>query len=195
MYNNQYQIRRKFFRKHANRSDVPKHRPRTDLPDRAQLQFQIVLESSWNVMAHGDAREEKWRGNWRMEWVASTLHTTSKLGVFSITTADTHTSAASSRLNWRPRRFKWTRPFRRKTKSGFCACAITFQTQSTNKHIWTYSAKLVCATLLRSWIRRNSYVLAVALASLMTTEGNSCACPCKHVTGYGVRTQNCQQLS
>jgi hypothetical protein len=45
-----------------------------------------------------------------------------------------HTSAASIRLNWRPpRRFKWTRPFRRKTKSGFCACAITFQTQSTIK--------------------------------------------------------------
>ena len=29
------------------------------------------------------------------------------------------------------RRFKWTRPFGRKTKCGFCACAITFQTQST----------------------------------------------------------------
>jgi len=29
-----------------------------------------------------------------------------------------------------PFRFKWTRPFRRKTKFGFCACAITFQTQS-----------------------------------------------------------------
>jgi hypothetical protein len=28
-------------------------------------------------------------------------------------------------------RVKLTRPFRRKTKSGFCACAITFQTQST----------------------------------------------------------------
>jgi len=27
------------------------------------------------------------------------------------------------------RRFKWIRPFRRKTKYGFCACAITFQTQ------------------------------------------------------------------
>jgi len=26
-----------------------------------------------------------------------------------------------------PGRFKWTRPFRRKTKCGFCACAITFQ--------------------------------------------------------------------
>jgi len=45
----------------------------------------------------------------------------------SITTADAHTSAASSRLNWRPCRFKWTGPFRRKTKSGFCTCAITFQ--------------------------------------------------------------------
>jgi hypothetical protein len=82
-------------------------------------------------MAHGDAREGKWRGNWRMEWVASILHTTSEHGVSSITTADAHTSTASSRPNWRPRRSKWTRPFRRKTKSGFCACAITFQTQST----------------------------------------------------------------
>jgi hypothetical protein len=67
-----------------------------------------------------------------MEWVASTLHTTAEHGVSSITTADARTPAASSRLNWRPRRFKWTRPFRRRTKSGFCACAITFQTQSTN---------------------------------------------------------------
>ena len=82
-------------------------------------------------MAHGDAREGKWRGNWRMEWVASTLHTTSEHGVCSITTTDAHTSAASSRLNWRPHRFKWTRPFRRKTKSGFYVCATTFQTQST----------------------------------------------------------------
>jgi len=56
-------------------------------------------------------------------------HTTSERGVSSITTADAHTSAASSRLNWRPRRFKWNRPFRRKTKSDFCACAITFQTR------------------------------------------------------------------
>ena len=85
-----------------------------------------AVESNWNVMAHGDAREGKWKGNWRMELVASTLHTTSEHGVSSITTADAHNSAASSRLNWRPRRFKWTRPFRRKTKSGFCACAITF---------------------------------------------------------------------
>jgi hypothetical protein len=84
-------------------------------------------------MVHGDAREGKWRGNWRMEWVASTLHTTSQHVVSSLTTADAHTSAVSSRLNWRPRRFKLTRPFRRKTKSGFCACAITFQLDSNYK--------------------------------------------------------------
>ena len=68
------------------------------------------LEYSWNVMAHCDARVGKWRGNWRMEWVASTLHTTSEHGVSSITTADVHTSVSSSRVNWRHRRFKWTRP-------------------------------------------------------------------------------------
>ena len=66
-----------------------------------------------------------------MEWIASTLHTTSEHGVSSITTADVHTSGASSLLNWRPHRFKRTRPFRRKTKSGFCACVVTFQLTST----------------------------------------------------------------
>ena len=64
--------------------------------------IKLQVDSSWNVMAHGDAREGEWRGNWRMEWVASTLHTTSEHGVSSITTADTHASAVSSRLNWRP---------------------------------------------------------------------------------------------
>ena len=64
----------------------------------------------------------KWRGNWRMEWVASTLHTTSELGVSCIPTADSHNSAASSRLNLRPCPFKWTHHFRRKKKSGFCVC-------------------------------------------------------------------------
>jgi hypothetical protein len=108
----------------------PTHRTyRNVCPGMIRVQIYKV-ESSWNLMAHGDARVGKWRGNWRMEWVASPLHTTSEHGVSSITTADAHTSAASSRLNWRPREFKWTRPFRRKTKSDFCACAITFQMQA-----------------------------------------------------------------
>jgi hypothetical protein len=98
-----------------------------------------LVDSSWNMMAQGEAREGKWRGKWRMEWVVSTLsvlHITSELGVYSITTADAHTSAVSSRLNWSPCRFKWTRPFRWKTKSVFCACAITFQTQYTCYSVW-----------------------------------------------------------
>ena len=66
------------------------------------VQFQTMLESSSIVMAHGDARVGWWRGNWRMPWVASTFHTTSEHGVSSITTADAHTSAASSLLKWRP---------------------------------------------------------------------------------------------
>jgi len=66
-----------------------------------------------------------------MEWVTSTLYTTSEHGLSSITIADAHTSTASSRLNWGGHRFKWARPFRRQTKSVFCACVITFQTQST----------------------------------------------------------------
>jgi len=92
-------------------------------------------------MAHGDAREGKWRGNWQLGWVVSTLHTTSEHGVSSITTTDAHTSAASSRLSWRLRRFKWTRPFRRKTKSGFCACAIIFQLASAFKFMFKQSMK------------------------------------------------------
>jgi len=114
------------------------------------MSWPILIESSWKVMAHGNAREGKWRRNWRMQWVASTLRTTSEHGVSSITTADAHTSAASSRLNWRLCRFKWTRPFRRKTKSGFCACAITFQTQSTIHYISNKGFKP-----LRSFVNNN----------------------------------------
>ena len=59
-------------------------------------------------------RDGKWRGNRRMEWVASTLHTTSEHGVSSITTADAHTSAASSQLKWHPCQLKWIRLFRQR---------------------------------------------------------------------------------
>jgi len=79
-------------------------------------------------MAHGDEREGS-KGE--SGGVGSQyLHTTSEHGASSITTADAYTSAASSRLNLRHRQFKWTRPFRRKTKSGFWACAFTFHSQS-----------------------------------------------------------------
>jgi hypothetical protein len=87
----------------------------------------------WNVMAHGDAWEGKWKGKRRLERVATILAL--YLGTWSIhgLPADPHSLTASSRLNWLPRRFKWTRPFLWKNKSGFCVCAITFQTCSTQR--------------------------------------------------------------
>jgi len=72
------------------------------------LQY-VRVESSWNVMAHGDAREGNWRRNWRMDWVASTLHTTSEHGVSSITTADAaHLGCQQSTELTPTGRFKWT---------------------------------------------------------------------------------------
>jgi len=42
------------------------------LPFKANLRpGSNVVELVRNLVAHGDAREGKWRGNWRMEWVAS----------------------------------------------------------------------------------------------------------------------------
>ena len=99
-------------------------------------EYLIILK-----LVHGRACSEPGGTWWRTggevkgklaNWVGSQYsHSTSERGLSSITKADAHTSAASSRLNWRPHRFEWTRPFRVKTKSGFCACAITFRTSYT----------------------------------------------------------------
>jgi hypothetical protein len=131
-----------------------------------------AVESSWNVMAHSDAREGKWRGNWRMQWVASTLHTTSEHGESSITNADAHTSAASSRLNWRPHRFKWTRPFRRKTKSGFCACGITFQLASTTV-VQDNDQERKCQHLNKQFRGRTPIILSYLLQSYNVSSVNT----------------------
>ena len=73
----------------------------------------------WHTVTHGRA---KWRGNCRMQWVASTLHTTSEHGVSSITTADgAHLGCLqSTELTPRPPGwFKWTHPFRAKDEIWF----------------------------------------------------------------------------
>ena len=90
-------------------------------------------------MAHGDAREGKWRGNWRMEWLASTL--TLPWNMVYPALLPLMCTPRLPVVGWTdaPRRFKWIRPFRRKTKSSFCACAITFQTQSTAVSITNHS--------------------------------------------------------
>jgi hypothetical protein len=133
-------------------------------------------------MAHGDAREEKWRENWRMEWVVSKRHMTAEhrlARAVQTLQADVYSSPASSRGNWFPRRFKKTCPLRRKTKSGFCACAITFQTQSTSPvaRTWTrwvqylpvqmhiFSIYLyVWGTQWRSWLRHRATRRNVAVS-------------------------------
>jgi hypothetical protein len=93
------------------------------------------VELVWNLVTHGDAREGKWKGKLANGVGSQYSHATSEHGVSSITQADAHTSVASSWLNWRPHQFKWTCPFRRKTKSGFCACAITFRTSYTGSFL------------------------------------------------------------
>ena len=103
-----------------------------------------ILHAHLNVKACGILRSEcdgtRWRTGGEVKGKMTNgvgsqySHTTSQRGVSSITNADARTSAASSRLNWLPRRFKWTRPFRRKTKCGFCACAIRFRTSSTYRN-------------------------------------------------------------
>jgi hypothetical protein len=104
-------------------------------------------------------------------------HTTSKHGVPSITNADVHTSAASNRLNWRPRRFKWIRPFRRKTKSGFWACAITFQTQynrAINNYLQEVFALPRCyAALYGSWLPKFQNGLAVPSPKVKQSKRNT----------------------
>ena len=87
------------------------------------------VDSSWNMMAHGDSREGKWRGNCRMRWVASTLHTTSEHVASSITNADSAHLGCQQSIELTPPPADLNRlvRFARKTKSGFCACDITFQ--------------------------------------------------------------------
>ena len=87
-----------------------------------------VVELVRNLVAHSDAWEGKWRGNWRMEWVASTLKPTPNV-VYPALLKLMRTPRLPA-VDWTdaPHRFKRTRPFRGKTKSGFCACAITFRT-------------------------------------------------------------------
>jgi len=69
----------------------------------------------WHTVTHGRGSEEE----------------TGECSVSSITTAEVHTSAVSSRLNWRPPAdLNGLVRFARKTKSGFWTCDIAFQLAS-----------------------------------------------------------------
>ena len=87
----------------------------------------------WDTLTQGG--RGNWRGNWRMECVP-VLFTLPRNMVYPallplMRTARLPAVDSTDAI----RQLKWIRPFRRKTKSGFCACAITFQTQSTQQLI------------------------------------------------------------
>ena len=108
------------------------------------LKVKKTVDCIWKLMAHGDAWEGKWRGNWRMEWVASTL-TLPRNVVYPELLPPMRTPRLPA-VDWTdaPHRFKRTRLFWRKTKPGFCACAIIFQTQSTRQILDIGSVYCVC---------------------------------------------------
>ena len=58
-----------------------------------------MVELVRNLVAHGDAREGEVKGKWANGVGSQYSHATSERGISSITQADAHTSAASSRLN------------------------------------------------------------------------------------------------
>ena len=87
-------------------------------------QWKRPVETWWHTVKHGRGSEGE-TGEWSGQPVPFTLPgnmvyptllplmRTPRLPVVDWTDA--------------PRRFKWTRPLCRKTKSGFCACVITFK--------------------------------------------------------------------
>jgi len=90
------------------------------------------VDYSWNVMAHGDSRVGNWRG--KLANAVGSKYPSHYLGIWCTKHYYrwcAHIGCQQSTELTPTGRFKWIRPFRRKTKSDFCACAITFQTQST----------------------------------------------------------------
>ena len=75
-----------------------------------------------------------------------------------------------------PRRFNWTRPFCRKTKSGFCACAITFQTQSTTRYKQVWQGVLRCMQCWEVWKDHLPLWWTESLESWRISSSSLCCC-------------------
>ena len=100
----------------------------------------------WDTVTHWRGSEGE-TGEWGEQLVPFTLPQNMVYPALLPTIkADAHTLAASRRMNWSPRRFKWTRPFHQKTKSGFCECAVTFQLSTINsvQNLLSFSAAIWC---------------------------------------------------
>ena len=121
-----------------------------------------VVDSSWNVMAHGDAREGKWRG--KLANAVGSQYSSHYLGTRCIQ----HyyrwrrtPRAASSRLNWRPPpgRFKWTRSFRAKDEIWFLRVCHHISTGLYHFHLFLAPQASVDDEIWVLAIGRNFYAL------------------------------------
>ena len=92
----------------------------------------LILDSSWTVMAHSDARKGKWRR--KLVNAVGSQYPSHYLGAWCIRHYCRWCVCLGCQYSTELTpscRFKWTCPFCQKTKSGFCTCAITFQLAST----------------------------------------------------------------
>ena len=92
----------------------------------------FVLDSSWNVMANGDAREGKWRG--KLANGVGSQYSSHYLGTWCIQHYYcwcAHLDCQQSTELTSPAVLNGLVRFARKTKSGFCTCAIIFELAST----------------------------------------------------------------
>jgi hypothetical protein len=93
-----------------------------------------MLESRWNVIAHGDSTGGKVKGKLSngvdSQYISHYLETWCMQRHYHHYPWCTHLGCQYS-TEWHPCQFKYSCPFRRKTKSSFCVRAITFQTKST----------------------------------------------------------------
>ena len=139
----------------------------------------------WHTVTHGKGSEGE---KYRMQMVASTLHTTAEHAVSNITTADLHVSAASSRLNLRPPAdLNVVVLLATKMKSVFCACAIIFETHSTacsrlgvearqsaHVHCCLQAVSSMCVGTCRHRIWRHNFLLNVKNPGLFTQWQTQC---------------------
>jgi len=122
------------------------------------------VEPSWNVMTHGDAQQGKWRG--KLANVVGSQYPSHYLGRWCIQhyyrwCAHLGCQLSTELTSPPPRRFKWTRPLSRKTKSGFCSCAITFQTQPN-----TYCFSTTVRLSERASLLRYTYIVYLVILQL-----------------------------
>jgi len=89
----------------------------------------------WKTVAHGRGCEGE-----RCEWSRwpGALQCTSEHGLYNRCPLIRTTRLPVVDWTDTPRRFKWTRPLRWRTKSGFCACASTFRTCYNSPPIHNY---------------------------------------------------------